>query len=431
MEKKAVDTSILSDDQKLVWDGVKSGKNLFVTARAGAGKSFLIDFIKKNYGPVLVTASTGIAANNVGGRTLHSQFLISINRPDANESADKISGTKRGYKIRYAKALIIDEISMVSDALLKCVDNICKLVRGSSKPFGGLQVLLFGDFLQLPPVFKGNSKYDTVCLGCESWRDAQIETILMTTNFRQKDDATFYKLLTRLRYNHLSVDDVALIKTRELPPPDTAVRLYSLNAEVDRLNAFKFNQLDASTEVIFTATIWGEDQARVEAFKRDSLFEEELRLRVGARVMMLLNEDSEDGYLYNGALGEVVGFVNGLPHVKFDNGISRLIEKKEVSITEKDELGREHILVSCRQIPLKLAWACSIHKSQGQTFDQVFVDCSSVFVDGQVYVAFSRARTLEGLFITGFNPMRARSNQAMVNWYEVLEQEAFEKRMGL
>ena len=161
---------------------------------------------------------------------------------------------------------------------------------------------------------------------------------------------------------------------------------------------------------------------------RGILFEEKLSLRIGARVMMLVNEETEDGYLFNGALGEVVEFVGDYPVVLFDSGIRKRVEPKEVSITEKDDYGRIRVLVSCTQIPLKLAWACSIHKSQGQTFDSVFVDCSSVFVNGQVYVAFSRARNLSGLFVNGFSVYRARSDQSMANWYEVLEQEAFDRR---
>lgn len=425
-EKKEV---VLSPDQELAWDLIKQGKNLFVTARAGAGKSFLVDYIKDNFmGRVITVASTGVAANNVGGRTIHSQFLISTNDPNPEESAEKVGNGKRGYIIRSAKMLIIDEISMVSDGLLDIVNRICQIVRGNYKPFGGLQIVLFGDFLQLPPVFKGTTANDTVCLGCVCWKDANIEIVLMTSNFRQKDDATFFRLLTRLRYNRLTQADISLIQSRELPAPESAIRLYPLNVEVDRLNAYKFTKLDPSTEHTYDMVIWGEDNARVESFKRDTLFEEQLKIRLGCRVMMLVNEDSENGYLYNGALGEVIGFDGEIPLVKFDCGILTRIDSREVSITEKDELGRLHILVSCTQIPLKLAWAATVHKSQGQSFDSVFMDCTNVFIDGQVYVAFSRARSLSGLFITGFHPMKARSNQAMANWYSELEQAAFERR---
>ena len=421
---------VLSQDQELAWDKIKSGKNLFVTARAGAGKSFLIDFIKENFmGRVITTASTGIAANNVGGRTLHSQFLISTSKMDAQESANKVDAGKRGILLRSAKLLIIDEISMVSDALLECVNRICQLVRNSDEPFGGLQVAFFGDFLQLPPVFKNESKNDRICLGCDCWNKAGIEIVLMTKNFRQKDDEQFFKLLTRLRYNRLNEDDIKLIQSRQIPAPDTAVRLYALNAEVGRLNRFKYAKLDESTEHTYDWTIWGEDQARVDAFKRDSLFEEKLSLRVGARVMMLVNEETEEGYLYNGALGEVVEFNNGQPVVMFDSGIKRRLEPREISITEKDDYGRIRVLVSCTQIPLKLAWACTVHKMQGMSVDTAFIDCSSMFVRGQLYVALSRVRHLSGVFISGFNPNMeaARSDANLVDFYSAMEQEAFER----
>lgn len=430
MEMNEIHKVVLSPDQELAWDLIKQGKNLFVTARAGAGKSFLVDYIKDNFmGRVITVASTGVAANNVGGRTIHSQFLISTNEPNAEESAEKVGSGKRGYQIRSAKMLIIDEISMVSDALLDTVNKVCQIVRGNYRPFGGLQVVLFGDFLQLPPVFKGATANDTVCLGCQCWKDANIEIVLMTTNFRQKDDLKFFRLLTRLRYNKLTQADISLIRSRELPAPETAVRLYALNAEVDRLNSYKYAKLDPSTEHTYDMVIWGEDNARVESFKRDTLMEEQLKIRLGCRVMMLVNEDVDGGYLYNGALGEVIGFEGGFPLVQFDCGILSCIGMRETSITEKDDLGRVRVLVSCTQVPLKLAWAATVHKMQGMSVDQAFIDCSSMFISGHLYVALSRVRHLNGVFITGFNPNMngARSDDSMVDFYVGLEQEAFER----
>lgn len=435
MEEQNVDTSILSVDQRLAWDALNRGENLFVTARAGAGKSFLIDFIRANFkGRVLTTASTGIAANNVGGRTLHSQFLINPGSPNAKESADKVDGGKRGYAVRSARLLIIDEISMVSDTLLECVSDICKMVRNSPLPFGGVQVALFGDFLQLPPVFKGSSANDKICWDCKCWKEANIKTMLMTSNFRQSGDDEFYRILTRLRYNKLTKADIERIRSRELAADDSAIRLFSTNGEVDGYNSFKFNKLDPSTERRFFATAYG-DESLIRAYWKDSLIPEELVLRIGARVMMCKNKDVEGGYLFNGSLGEVVGFSgdgdsHGNPIVKFDSGIVYTVEEETIfNPTEKNERGFSVTLAEINQIPLRLAWACTVHKSQGQTFDKVMMDCSRTFLYGQVYVAFSRARTLEGLCVNGFNPYSrgSMSDPEIVARYIEMEQEAFER----
>lgn len=430
---ETVDTSILSDDQRAVWDALVAGENLFVTARAGAGKSFLINFIKEHFnGLVITTASTGIAANNVGGRTLHSQFLINPQQPNAEESAEKVATSKRGYLIRKAKLLIIDEVSMVSDALLSCVSEICRLVRSSLKPFGNIQVALFGDFLQLPPVFKGTTANDRICWDCACWKEAKIRTVLMTSNFRQSTDKEFFNLLTRLRYNHLTASDIDKIYSRELPVDDKAVRIFSTNDEVDRYNLFKFDKLDKSTEHTYWAATFG-DEGAVRGYWKDSLIPERLDLRLGARVMMCKNKDVNGDYLFNGSLGEVVGF-NALddPIVKFDSGMTYTVERECIfQLTEKTESGRSIVLAEIYQHPLRLAWACTVHKSQGQTFDCIYVDCSRVFLYGQVYVAFSRARTISGLFVGGFNPHAkgSHSDPEIVARYEAMEQEAFERKM--
>lgn len=431
MDERIVDTSILSVDQKRCWDALNAGENLFITARAGAGKSFLIDFIRENYrGRVLTTASTGIAANNVGGRTLHSQFLINPSAPNAKESANKVDSGKRGWAVRSAKLLIIDEISMVSDALLECVSDICKMVRNSSLPFGGVQVALFGDFLQLPPVFKGTSANDKICWDCKCWKEANIKTMLMTSNFRQSGDDEFYRILTRLRYNKLNERDIARIKSREVSADDTAIRLFSTNAEVDQYNAVKFNKLDPATERRFHADSYG-DESLIRAYWKDSLIPEELVLRVGARVMMCKNKDVDGGYLFNGSLGEVIGFSGiGNPIVRFDSGIVYTVEEETIfNPTEKNERGIDVTLATINQLPLRLAYAITVHKSQGMSFDKVMMDCSRVFLYGQVYVAFSRARSLDGLCISGFNPYSkgSMSDPDIVARYIGMEQEAFER----
>lgn len=430
-----VDTSKLSPDQKACWDEIYAGTNLFVTARAGAGKSYLIRFIEEHFpANVLLTASTGIAANNIGGRTLHSMFLINPSKPNPEESATKILQIpKKRSTIQKAQLLIIDEISMVSDRLLNCIDDILRLVKKHpNEPFGGMQIALFGDFLQLPPVFKGDSLNDSICWDCKAWTEAKIKPMLITSNFRQATDVTFYQFLSRLRYNQMTVEDIQMIRSRAVPADDKSIRIFSTNAEVDKYNEAKFQQLPAETQHTYIAKTNG-DYKLIQSYWKDSLIPEELTLRLGARVMCCKNKNlGGDFYIFNGSLGEVIGWddLSGLPIVKFDSGITLTMEEEVIyEVKEKDVTGEPYVLAQINQVPLKLAYAVTVHKSQGQTFDSLMMDCSRTFLFGQVYTAFSRARTLAGLHVYGFNHLSfgAMSDPSMVARYLKLEREAYER----
>lgn len=424
---------MLSIDQQQCFDAVKQGKNLFITARAGAGKSYLINYIIETLKkPTILCASTGISATIIGGRTLHSQFLIS-NDQDAVESALQVKASEKRYaKIKKAKLLIIDEISMVSDKLLNCVDKICRIVREQpNKAFGGLQVIFCGDFLQLPPVFNGVNRNSTYCIFSKAWQDANIQTFLLTTNHRQNEDSAFYDILTRIRYNCVNQKVVDLLKEREIEPNEKVIRLYSTNNEVDNYNDLMFEKLDKKTTHRYYMNIDGE-QSIVNNFLKNSLFEEVLELRQNARVMLLVNKDIDGTYLCNGSLGTVVGFNGDLPIIEFDCGLTITIETYVMQQFEKvfndkgePEKGKE--LLYMEQMPLKLAYAISIHKSQGQTFDNIYVDCSRIFTFGQVYVALSRSKSLNGLYIKNFNANKSRCEPKMVEWYIQIEKETKNK----
>ena len=420
---------MLSKDQQECYDAICKGKNLFITARAGAGKSYLINYIIENIKKsIILCASTGISATIIGGRTLHSQFLIS-NEQNAEESAMQIRASEKRYnKIKKSKIIIIDEISMVSDKLLDCIDNICRIIREKpNKAFGGLQVIFCGDFLQLPPVFRGNNSDSTYCVYSKAWRDANIRTFLLTTNFRQENDVEFFDILTRIRYNCVNQKTIDILKKRELEPNEKVIRLYSTNNEVDNYNDLMFEKLNKKTTHKYRMTIDGE-QSIVNNFLKNSLFEEVLELRQNARVMLLVNKEVDNKYFCNGSLGTVIGFNDNLPIVEFDNGETLVIDNYVMQQFEKVyndngevENGKE--LLYMEQIPLKLAYAISIHKSQGQTFDSVYVDCSKIFTYGQVYVALSRCKKLDGLFIKNFNANKSRCQPEMVDWYIKIEKE--------
>lgn len=420
---------MLSDDQQRCYDAVAQGKNLFITARAGAGKSFLINYIIENIKKqVLLCASTGISATLIGGRTLHSQFLINPDQNPMESAMSILASEKRLRKILYSKILIIDEISMVSDKLLNCVDKILQIVRSNKKPFGGLQVIFCGDFLQLPPVFKDTNCDGTYCIYSDAWQNANIENFLLTTNHRQDSDTKFYDLLTKIRYNMADNEVVSILKGREKNPDEKAIRLYSTNNEAAIYNNKMFSKLDKSTTHKYDMYISG-DSGVVNNFLKNSLFEEHLELRLNARVMLLINKEVGKKYFCNGSLGTVVGFKKDKPIVCFDGlgelAIDTHIIQQYERITGEDGLTRNgEELLYMEQIPLKLAYAITIHKSQGQTFTSAVVDCSRIFTCGQVYVALSRIKSLDGLFIKGFTINKSRCDPTMVEWYKELEEKS-------
>lgn len=424
----------LSVDQEMVVDMVKQGKNLFVTAKAGSGKTYLLNHIKGMRSQVVVVAPTGVAATLIGGRTIHSQFMIG-HKIDMEASLEKL-GWKRRRAIQFAELLIIDEISMVSDKLLECVDGMCRSIRGVDMPFGGVQILFFGDFLQLPPVSKGENV--TISLGCKSWREANIEPFMLWHNHRQSQDQEFFNVLVRLRYNLMTPEATSLLKSREAEPDDTVIRLYATNAEVDSYNQRMYEKLPSQPEHTYYMEADGEE-GMVRNWKENSIVPETLSLRLGCRVMLLANLDVAGAGLYNGSLGTVVGFSTEhrpKPIVSFDNGEQRTISEWSWVVTEKekDPITKESVekqVLAIEQIPLRVAYAITTHKSQGCTFDKVYVDCGRFFTRGQGYVAISRAQTLEGLYLKNFDPNRCLSTQNIVNWYLKLEAKTKELRKSL
>jgi ATP-dependent exoDNAse (exonuclease V) alpha subunit len=255
---------------------------------------------------------------------------------------------------------------------------------------------------------------------------------MLTTNFRQEGDEKFYDLLTRVRYNCVDRNAVELLKSRELVPTDDVIRLYSTNNEVDAYNNKMFYQLDQKTEQRYEMFIDG-DPTYVKNFLNNSLFVQDLRIRQNARVMLLINVDLGLNYLCNGSLGTVIGYEGKYPIVKFDNGVTHTVRNTTISQHEKilshdGKLVNGEQLLHVEQVPLKLAYAVSIHKSQGQTFDNAYIDCSRSFAFGQVYVALSRVKSLDGVYINGFEPHKSRCEPTMVEWYVELEKAHKERQ---
>lgn len=418
-----IDTTALSDEQRQVVTAFLEGKNIFVTGGAGSGKSFLLHFLKRNFSHLglEITASTGIAAVNIGGVTIHSWAGIGLaNLPVSeiikNILSKKFSRVRR--KILKAKALAIDEISMVSLEVFEILDRVFKVVRQSDLPMGGLQLVLFGDFLQLPPIQKnGEVKF---CFESQAWRNLHLETFTLEKIFRQKDEK-FVRLLNNLRLGQVSDEDMEILLSRvNAKDKNIAIKptiLTTHNFKVEKINQEELKKIPR-VESVFSANYSG-DLYKIEFLKKNCIASESLKLKVGAQVMMIKNTYQKEGII-NGSLGVIKDFSpkKSYPIVEFSNGKILTIAPEEWLVERFDEEKQSVVVdASLMQIPLILAWAITIHKSQGLTLDKISCDLSDVFADGQAYVALSRAVSLEGVFINSINFDRIRSNADAVRFY--------------
>eukprot|EP01133_Synstelium_polycarpum_P020257 gene20257-24289_t len=396
--KMLEDLEKLTDEQKVVLDRVLEGKNLFFTGGAGTGKSFLLRVIvgrlQALHGRSLhVTASTGIAAFNISGKTLHSFAGVGLGEGEIKENLDKVMTNNHAVKRwRAASVLIIDEISMISLKLFNMIDRIGRVVRATDKPFGGIQVIISGDFAQLPPVFKKDGGSMQYCFQSTTWSTFAANSMVLTKIIRQKD-TRFIDLLNRVRFGRATQDDLDTINgvcVRPLCTQDGILPtvLYPRNVDVDKLNKEQLATLDEHKQ-IYVAVDVGDP---VMKGKLDDLTAKGvLELCIGAQVMLLINLSFDDG-LVNGSRGVVVGFYkDNLPIVRFQSGIEVEISTHTWSIANDTQSA------SRCQIPLALAWALSIHKSQGMTIDKLSISLDGVFTNGQTYVALSRAVGLDGL----------------------------------
>ena len=426
-----------SPEQQAIIDAIHHGENIFITGVAGTGKSFVIEQIRKRY-PVSVTATTGIAALNVEGSTIHSWAGLGDGSMDPASIAGRIMNTSIPWmapirnNIMHCKRLVIDEVSMLSAKLLDTIDFVFRSVRGQPAiPFGGIQVILTGDFLQLPPVSK--TEEAEFCYRSEAWHNAKIKTYQLTKVFRQENQA-FADCLGRVRVGCPTPADIAMLMQREgaMPSPHDEVvpiRVFSTNAQADTVN---YQQLEGiqRPEMIYNAEDipapnLSEKQKQMyeDKLNRDCLAPKVLIVKIGAQVMLLKNVAVPMG-LVNGSMGTIIDFedVTNAPIVKFNNGQTKAIGKADWELKEGKNLPGESpdVMMTRRQYPLRLAYAITIHKCQGMSLDRVHCNMDRIFADGQAYVALSRAKSLEGLYLSGFTPARVFANKKALRFYEEL-----------
>lgn len=383
---------------------LKMGYNVFLTGAPGSGKTFLLNeyigFLKKNGKRVAVTASTGIAATHMNGVTLHSWSGLGIKE---NITDAEIRGLlKKPYlrkNIKKADVLVIDEISMLKPGQFEAVDRICQYFRASFAPFGGMQVICSGDFFQLPPINRYDEEVSFVT-DAASWQNMDMKICYLQDQFRHKDKQ-LAELLHHMRDNRPEESRMLLQKhidsNAAVPAGMVATKLYTHNVDVDTINAAQLAKLPGK-EITFHMTSGGRENI-VESLKKSCLAPETLVLKVGAQVMFIKN-NFDEGYV-NGTQGTVTAFDEfGMPVIELFDG--RKITAKQASWMLEEE-GKT--LAHLNQLPLRLAWAITVHKSQGMNLDAAEIDLSKCFIEGMGYVAISRLRSLSGLKLAGINNM--------------------------
>lgn len=390
-------------NQGLVLEILLSGESVLLTGPAGAGKTFVLNqFIRlaKSEGKhVSVTATTGLAATHLGGTTIHSWAGIGVADFLPQGFAEHIAKGRREI-IEKTDVLVIDEISMLHDFRLDMVDEACRLVRRRDEPFGGIQLVMSGDFFQLPPINRGDSRTGGFVVNSNVWRELD-PTICYLEEQHRQDDEDLLDILNALRAGDIRRHHAEkLLERTELEPPEDMVltELHTVNIDVDRLNESKLDELGGD-ELFYTQTTTGSANY-VENLQRSVLAPATLRLKKGALVMAVKN--ASDRKYANGSIGEVVDFApdTEYPVVQFRNGHTVAMVPDSWELRDGDKKR-----ASITQIPLRLAWAITVHKSQGMTLDAARMDLRKAFVAGMGYVALSRVKNLSNLYLHGINRM--------------------------
>lgn len=431
----------LTIEQSRAINEFNNGKNLFITGPAGTGKSFLIKQMTKicreKKLSVSVCALTGCAAVqlNCKAKTIHSWGGLGIMNLNDDAIIRKIQN-KRNLKFRWigCDVLIIDEVSMMSERMFNLLDKIGREIRMDINcPFGGIQVVMLGDFLQLPPVCKLNNfekdenPENNFCFESLNWNRFIEKEIILTEIHRQKDN-NFKRILNDIRLGNIKEQDIELLKSRvnltytnpvniHIKPPKIFPRRNDVDL-VNRQELKKYAKNDGLTCEYFVVNKYeGRNEniskkinKEIKFRMENSIIEEKLILYVGVQVMCIVNLDLNNG-ICNGSIGIVTG-IKPYPRVKFINGVEMLIKPYFWECEDYKDCG-------IKQFPLVLAFAQTIHKMQGLTLEIAEIDVGNrIFECGQTYVALSRCKTLDGLYLKNFNPDKIKVNPKVVNFYK-------------
>lgn len=419
-------------------DILKMGKNVFLTGAAGAGKSYVLNqyikYLKENEIRHATTASTGIAATHINGITLHSFSGIGVLKNLDAKSLHKITTNDRIKKnFKRNQVLIVDEISMLTKNQLDMVDEIARTIRDNEEIFGGMQIVLCGDFFQLPPIVRPNIEANNNDLYYQDYKPPEkefafesriftqdkLKICYLTEQHRQKNDPLL-QVLNDIREGIAGEQTKVPLRTRYKKEPEghtKATKLYSKNINVDAINNAELARL-SSKEQNYVMDSSG-FSLYVDNLKRNCMALENLVLKIGAEVMFIKNEKT--GRYVNGTRGVVVGFTkaDGYPVVKTYDGDIVTAVKEEWNFEENNI-----VRASIMQVPLRLAWAITIHKSQGMTLDTAEMDLSDTFELGMGYVALSRVKKLNGLKLLGLNEIALKVDPLVLEFDKVLRQKS-------
>ena len=405
--------SKLDQYQKQAFDLMSKGDNVFISGEAGSGKSLLLSiFAACNDKKVLKVAPTGVAALNINGVTIHSAFgygnLLESSHNDLINNGIVLSHAKRQL-LKKVSTIVVDEASMLRSDVFEKMDLILRIVNKTDKPFGGKQMILIGDIFQLPPVVRNEEiEFIKKAYGGIFFYDANIykegnfKFIELKDNHRQNKDTKFRDVLNHIRVGKISEADIEILNSRLVKNEDKIkdiLRLFATRKEVDEFNTnqlslIKSNEFINSAEILFNKY----ENSKVN-FESNFMCPEVLRLKEGAIVMFVQNDERRRWV--NGTIGTVVGFLDRYIKVKVKDKTYN-VEPVEFTIKEAQLIDNEVIYtdtVAILQYPLMLAYAITIHKSQGLTYDEVSIDLSKCFMEGQGYVALSRATSLSGLHL--------------------------------
>ena len=429
----------LNIQQQTIFEKYLKGENLFITGPGGSGKTFLIkliveDAIKKQK-PYKVCALTGCAAIllECGATTLHSFAGIGLANGPVNQVVERVVKNKyRKANWKNTELLIIDEVSMLSLKLFIILDLIAKRVKQKrDQPFGGMHIIFSGDFYQLPPVGNENDPDSfKFCFETPLWDELfpKKNQIILQTIFRQTDEK-YAKILNRLRIGEITktgIEELQKCVNKKFEDNDNPTILMPLRKYADIINNKEYNKLDNTSEHIYevksvetidkqnTHSIWPDDEKlhELQSLTNSIMVDKKITLRLGSVVMCVVNLSST---IYNGSKGIVVGFKDDNPLVKF-NEITMLITPY---VWQSDKIP----ILGIKQLPLIHAWAITIHKSQGMTLDKVYIDLGNdIFESGQTYVALSRVKTLEGLFLKNLDISKITINKKVKMFYTNLEE---------
>ena len=436
-------TRQLSEEQQEIFECFKNGENLFITGPAGSGKTFLIrtlyEWCNENNKSIQVCALTGCAAVllQTKAKTIHSWAGIGLaNGETINIIQNVANNIYKKKNWSNTIILIIDEISMMSSKLLSILDCIAKKVRKNNRPFGGMQIVFSGDFYQLPPISsKNNTEQTQFCFENPIWDDLFDKEYHLSQIFRQSNKI-YTKILNQIREGHLSKQAYAILQSRLLACPEQLLKptkILPRRAQVNFINTNEMNSLN-SQQKIYTMTIATTEDFtiterqigildkipqqqinwEIEYLKNSIMCDQEIILKIGAQVMCIINIDTEsDNPIVNGSCGIIIGFdLNEYPIVQFRNNFIRTMT---LHIWESEQIKG----IGIKQIPLILSWAISIHHAQGTTLDIAEIDIGNgIFECGQSYVALSRVKELEGLYLTGFNPQKIKVHPKVKEYYQ-------------